>query len=678
MKKVLSIIFVSLLVMVMAGCSDDRIADVNQNSQSAQRLTVTGTILQDETRVALTDNGTSITPAWEVDDQVFGFYGENKLTYKVASIADGVATFTLESGTEPTDGTTVYMIYAPGKSASDIEANQLAVDLSAQDGTLAGLKNHAIMCATATVSGSALDLKFENQVAIVGVKQFTGLKESTTYTSATFTCFGPTAKVKVVGGVLKLETANTYGTITATGSFASDESGKTTSTIYFAVPPASAVEHMFYLNSASDDRIGSISSKAIAAGKFIYMTTKSMRGYVDLGLPSGSLWAICNVGASGIEDYGDFYAWGETEIQNPARYWWDTYKFGRADKNTLTKYCIIQGSNPDGKTRLEPEDDAAHVKWGGLWYMPTKAQLDELINSTYTTCEWTNNYNETGIKGEIITSKSNGKSIFLPAGGIYDYSTHYENGTACHYASCELYSGDDGAIYNLRFNSTENETRWGRCGGRPVRPVLMPLSFVVTTGTTDGHAWVQLWKGGPKWAEFNVGSTLTDYANATGEGTSWGGADSPYSNENCGGHYSFKGNKDMVAGAKAVSDTATDLWGSNWATPSTDDFNNMLSQCSWVYCDGSTVQYVPGCTLKGWKVTGKGEYQANSIFLPLAGISDQNKQPTQAIGERGCYWSSVSGGYGAYILHLDGSSSTSVSSHNQPHGCSVRAICKGE
>ena len=279
MKKLFSYLFLSLLVMGVASCSDDALVSNESGEKNVtQTLSVTGTIVDDATtRVSLADEGTSLTPSWEVGDKVFGFCGDNKFTYEVASVNGGVATFSLLSGTEPTDGTTVYMVYAPGKSVTDLDSNnQLAVDLSQQDGTLAEVKNHAIMCATATVSGTSLELSFQNQVAILGVKQFTGLKANTIYTSATFTSAGPTATVKVEGGVLKLVTDDTYGTITAMGSFVSDASGNSTSTIYFAVPPTAAVAHSFELNANGDCREGSISARAIEAGKYYYMSRKAM------------------------------------------------------------------------------------------------------------------------------------------------------------------------------------------------------------------------------------------------------------------------------------------------------------------------------------------------------------------------------------------------------------------
>lgn len=107
--------------------------------------------------------------------------------------------------------------------------------------------------------------------------------------------------------------------------------------------------------------------------------------YVDLGLPSGTLWATMNVGATGIGDSGLFFAWGETSGYTNAQvtgspqekaFSWDDYKYGTSSSN-LTKYNIS-----DGLTELELADDAAHVNWGGDWHMPTREQWQELIANT--------------------------------------------------------------------------------------------------------------------------------------------------------------------------------------------------------------------------------------------------------------------------------------------------------
>ncbi len=144
--------------------------------------------------------------------------------------------------------------------------------------------------------------------------------------------------------------------------------------------------------------------------------------WVDLGLPSGTLWATCNVGANSPEDYGDHFAWGETTPKN--NYSWSTYKYCKGSQYTMTKYCnnSSYGYNgfTDDLTELLPEDDAATANWGSDWQMPSLVQCEELINDEFTTTEWTT---QNDVNGRLITSKINGKSIFLPAAGCrYDTS----------------------------------------------------------------------------------------------------------------------------------------------------------------------------------------------------------------------------------------------------------------
>ena len=138
--------------------------------------------------------------------------------------------------------------------------------------------------------------------------------------------------------------------------------------------------------------------------------------WVDLNLPSGTLWATTNVGSNNPDEYGDYFAWGETTTKND--YSWSTYKHCKGSEKTITKYCSDRnyGYNgfTDNKTELDPADDAATANWGSSWQMPSRAQCQELINSNYTITEWTT---LNGKYGRKITSKTNGKSIFLPATG---------------------------------------------------------------------------------------------------------------------------------------------------------------------------------------------------------------------------------------------------------------------
>ena len=139
-------------------------------------------------------------------------------------------------------------------------------------------------------------------------------------------------------------------------------------------------------------------------------STSDDHDYVDLGLPSGTLWATCNVGANAPEECGDYFAWGETEPKEA--YNISSYKWCNGSENTMTKYCTNSSyGTVDNKTELDPDDDAAYVNWGPSWRMPTKEQQDELIVCCTTT--WTT---RNGVNGQLLTGR-NGNSIFLPAAG---------------------------------------------------------------------------------------------------------------------------------------------------------------------------------------------------------------------------------------------------------------------
>lgn len=193
---------------------------------------------------------------------------------------------------------------------------------------------------------------------------------------------------------------------------------------------------------ATVDQIGTITgvSKGTAtitataadgSGKYASCIIKVRRypapdGAVDLGL--SVLWATYNVGANKPEEYGEYFAWGETQPKSD--YSWSTYKWCNGNYYNLTKYS----GSPDDKLALDPEDDAASANWGGSWRMPTDAEWEELMsNCTWT---WTDDYNGTCIKGNIVTSGKAGytdKSIFLPAAGWRDNADLKEFGSIGYY-----------------------------------------------------------------------------------------------------------------------------------------------------------------------------------------------------------------------------------------------------
>lgn len=186
--------------------------------------------------------------------------------------------------------------------------------------------------------------------------------------------------------------------------------------------------------------------------------------YVDLGL--SVKWATCNVGATKPEEYGDYFAWGETQKNT---YDWSTYKWCNGSYNTLTKYNNNSSyGTVDNKTQLELSDDAARANWGGSWRMPTKAEQDELREQ----CTWTWT-TQNGVNGYKVTSKKNGNSIFLPAAGCRFDSSLYYAGSYGDYWSSSLYTDYPSSAYFLFFNSDNVDWNisYGRYSGHSVRPV---------------------------------------------------------------------------------------------------------------------------------------------------------------------------------------------------------------
>ena len=194
--------------------------------------------------------------------------------------------------------------------------------------------------------------------------------------------------------------------------------------------------------------------------------------YVDLGLPSGTLWATCNVGADTPEGYGDYFAWGETTPKTI--YYWSTYKyckyFSDSDDHPLTKYCnqSYYGYNgfTDNLTVLQSTDDAATANWGSGWCMPTEVQWRELYQNTTNT--WTT---LNGVNGRLFTA-FNGNTLFLPAAGYRWDVDLYVAGSRGYYWLSTLFTNNSYRAWRFYFDSDDYYVSDDiRDGGRSVRPV---------------------------------------------------------------------------------------------------------------------------------------------------------------------------------------------------------------
>ena len=349
-------------------------------------------------------------------------------------------------------------------------------------------------------------------------------------------------------------------------------------------------------------------------------TTTDKVGYVDLGLPSGNLWAECNLGASSPEAYGDYYAWGEVEPKQEYTYpnhkW---YKEG-APSQGFTKY-----NNEDGKLTLEDEDDAVIQKLGNGWRTPTLADFRELTNQKLTTIKKTT---LNGVAGYQITSKKNGKSIFIPCAGFKNsekpqtrFLSDDEEVAVCMTNLRRI----DNMVYNAWTFAFQND-RIGRYGKRrpdgiSIRPVKGPGVPVPNNCVDLGLA------SGLLWAKCNLGTTdptkLGDYYAWAEISTKKKYSAETYKHYKWADYKLKRIKKYNAEDGKTViepdDDAARVNLGVGYRIPTQEDWEELLDDCMWKaefitlpeIMDPSQTK-----TIARWKVTGPS---GNSIILPMTG-----------------------------------------------------------
>ena len=338
--------------------------------------------------------------------------------------------------------------------------------------------------------------------------------------------------------------------------------------------------------------------------------------YVDLGLPSGNLWAKCNLGASSPEAYGDYYAWGEVEPKQEytkSNHKW--YKEG-APSQGFTKY-----NNEDGKLTLEDEDDAVIQKLGNGWRTPTLADFRELTNQKYTTIEKTT---LNGVAGYQITSKKNKKSIFIPCAGFKNsekpqtrFISDDEEVAVCMTNLRRI----DNMVYNAWTFAFQND-RIGRYGKRrpdgiSIRPVKGPGVPVPNNCVDLGLA------SGLLWAKCNLGTTepteLGDYY-------AWGETSTKkkYYSDNYK-HFKIDGGIKVLKYNEKDGKTVLDLnddaaranIGAGYRIPTKEDWEELLEDCKWEAVTTTLSEIIDPSQTKviaRWKVKGPS---GNSIVLPM-------------------------------------------------------------
>lgn len=338
-------------------------------------------------------------------------------------------------------------------------------------------------------------------------------------------------------------------------------------------------------------------------------------GYVDLGLPSGNLWAECNLGASTPEQYGDYYAWGEVEPKQEYTYpnhkW---YKEGAPSKG-FTKY-----NNEDGKLTLEDEDDAVIQKLGNGWRTPTLADFRELTNQKLTTIKKTT---LNGVAGYQITSKKNKKSIFIPCAGFKNSEkpqtraiSDDEEVAVCMTNLRRI----DYMVYNA-WSFAFQDDRIGRYGKR--RPDGISIRPVKGPGVPVPNNCVDLGlDSGLLWAKCNMGTTKPT---EPGDYYAWGETSTKkkYYSDNYK-HFKIKeylnilkyNEKDGKEVLELEDDAANAYLGVGYRIPTKEDWEELLEDCEWEVVTTTLPEIVDPSQKKviaRWKVTGPS---GNSIVLP--------------------------------------------------------------
>mgnify|MGYP002615890975 CR=1 FL=1 len=336
--------------------------------------------------------------------------------------------------------------------------------------------------------------------------------------------------------------------------------------------------------------------------------------YVDLGLPSGNLWATCNLGASAPEQYGDYYAWGEVEPKQKytsLNHKW--YKEG-APSQGFTKY-----NNEDGKLTLEDEDDAVIQNLGNGWRTPTLADFRELTNQKLTTIKKTT---LNGVAGYQITSKKNKKSIFIPCASFKrDKPQTREISADEEVAICMTnLRRIDYQVFNA-WSFAFQDDRIGRYGkyrpdGISIRPVKGPGVPVPNNCVDLGL------DSGLLWGKYNMGTTDPT---KPGDYYAWGETETK---KKYAENYKFYGKSSLKDGVikynrrdgkmvlELEDDAANVVLGVGYRIPTKEDWKELLDECTWeaetftapIEWDPSQKKFI-----KLWKVTGPN---GNSIILP--------------------------------------------------------------
>ena len=450
MKK--SVYGIAALLLALVACN--KIETEKQVAENTEGIPFSATVSlgNNAATKALAENGSTITATWAEGEKVALIYNGVSDEMTVSSVSGGSATISGTITGTPADGDAVTIIY-PSSAADGTTGNIKADLLYAQNGLLTGEGSIAEKYDARKGTGT---LKVDGTATLGGSVSLTNQ-----FAIFKFTVRGADGTTVISAKPLTV----TIGTqdYVITPATATDE-------LYAALPAVSGEKVSFDATDGSDRTYTCANlNVSFDAGKY-YQSTLKMREYVDLGIVVGGKkikWATCNVGAANPQDYGDYFAWGETAAKTD--YSWSTYFDTSDGGSTFTKYAT------DKKTVLDLEDDAARQIWKGNWRIPTDAEWTALRNGDNFKWTWTDDYEGTGVAGRIVTSKVSGyegNTIFLPAAGRRNGSNLEDVDSYGYYWSSSLHGVISGNVRDAYFNSESvGKYNGSRYYGFSVRPV---------------------------------------------------------------------------------------------------------------------------------------------------------------------------------------------------------------
>ena len=620
------------VAMGFTACSSDD--DFVSNPDQSGRIRAYATTEQESaTRTALNGDDTNgYQVFWSADDKI-------TIGGKVFTLDEGVGTstggFELKTGEEdPTAGDDVIAYYPSEYNGTNWPTTQTYVANNIPQGVPMKATGISIMYGEGPMV-SPISFKNEGGILRLNLKG--------------------TAKVASI----KISATNLTNPITLNCEITGVELNTTTATpFHIAVPGEDEGTAYSGLKIEITDDAGAVCTKTLKNDKTITVQRSKI---TDITLTAGSFVTPVQTTGNAEATIGGV----KTNVKW-VQLWKDGPKFAEYNVNV-------------DMTFTEATKAGAEYVWGANWCTPSKEQMDELLKAATSTgsekvtcqyCEYTEGDGKWGFKFTGLTDGYTSNSVFFPAqggdssGGGADYWSGTADGSGAWNVSLHYYDGDWNSYWEscLEFNYFL------------VRPVLKETP--ATTGTAEVNEsagitgnkvnWVQLWKNGPKFAEYNVGATsATEY----GGYYTWGGI-----NKNEEGIWlddHIEGTSNLSWTGDNITDTATKLWGDKWRMPTEEEFDNLLAKCDVEWIDGDTKKY-NNTTVTGLLCTGKDAYSSNSVFLPAAGDCVEGNVYDQ--GVCGIYWSSTPADSDrAYGLYFN-SDNRVVFGGPSDYGCSVRAV----